>query len=218
MMYTHIENFPPELWLEIFRFLTSDHIAGAFGNLNSFFDFLLASSHLPTIFRVKIDGSHAYPIPTRFGLEKNIKLEWIQALNANARVDQVYVVQFLRYHASRLISLRSLNVSIRAKKAASNLDYLCKALSQLHSLQVFQLKCTRRYVAKTLSASIAELIKAVLQLPFLHHCTLDFWNLQENNFDREYITDLPSNYSIEYLTINNVDRRIFHDIVSYCHG
>jgi hypothetical protein len=217
-MCTRIEKLPVELWFDIFRFLTPEHVASAFSELNSFFDSLLASPQLPTIFRIKIDRCHAYPILKTFERWRTVKLEWIQALDTSECVQRGCVVQFLRYHAPRLVSLRSLKVYIRAKRAASNLDYFCKALSQLCWLQTFQLKCTQGPVAKTLSVSIAELFKTILQFPCLRYCTLDLWSLQEDNFDQESITDLPSNHSIEYLSIDNVDRRILFDIVSCCHG
>ena len=193
------------------------HIALAFGELNSLFDSLLASPQLPTIFRIKIARYHAVPIPKIFEGWSTVKLEWIQALDTIGCVKRGYVIQFLRYHASRLINLRSVKICIRAKRAASNLSYLCEALSQLQSLQVFQLKCISGPVDKTLSDPLAKLFKIILQLPCLRRCTLDLWNLQETNFDQKTIADLPSNQSIKYLSINNVDRKILYNIVSCCH-
>lgn len=219
VMCTRIEKFPVELWLDIFQFLTPKHIASAFGELKSFFDCLLASPQLPTMFHTtSIHPCYAYPIPQTFERWKPFKLEWFQVLDASEYCTGGHGIKFLRYCAPHLSSLRSVKISMRAKQAASKLTFLCKALSQLHSLQVFQLKCSPRFVAKTLSLSIAELFKTILQFPCLRYCTLDLWSLQEDNFDQESITDLPSNHSIEYLSIDNVDRRILFDIVSCCHG
>ncbi|UJR08755.1 hypothetical protein I4U23_013012 [Adineta vaga] len=214
----HIENFPVELWLEIFRYLTSEHIAVAFRNLNSYFDFLLSSPQLPIIFRIKINQNHVFANSQAFERLNPMKLQWIQALDTISSLHSGYTIQFLRYHASCLISLRSVNLHIRAKQAALKLSYLCEALPQLHMLKMFRLKCIGRFVDKTFSTSIGILFKTLFQHPKLRHCTLSLWNLQETNFDRQCILDLPSNHSIEYLCIDNIDSRIFFDIISCCHA
>jgi hypothetical protein len=191
VMCTRIEKFPVELWLDIFQFLTPKHIASAFGELKSFFDCLLASPQLPTMFHTtSIHPCYAYPIPQTFERWKPFKLEWFQVLDASEYCTGGHGIKFLRYCAPHLSSLRSVKISMRAKQAASKLTFLCKALSQLHSLQVFQLKCPPRFVAKTLSFSIAELFKTILQLPSLRHCTLTLWNLGGNNFDLETIIEI----------------------------
>jgi hypothetical protein len=142
-MYTCIENLSTELWFIIFRFLTCEHLISAFSKLNSRFDSLLASLHLPIIFRVKIGQYDAYPTIQSVRSSKNLKFEWIQALEAYKHVSGGCLVQFLRYQTPRLINLRLLSVSIRAKGASANLNYLSKALSQLYSLQIFKLRLTR---------------------------------------------------------------------------
>ncbi|CAF4589447.1 unnamed protein product [Rotaria sp. Silwood1] len=216
-MRTCIEDLSTELWFIIFRFLTREHLVSAFSKLNSRFDVLLSSPHLPTIFRVKIDRCDAYPTVHSLKSSNNLKLEWIQALEAHEHVPGGYVIQFLRFQTPRLINLRSLNISIRAKHASTNLDYLSKAVSQLYSLQIFKLQCEQNHVDRIISCSLAQLFKTILQVSCLRHCTLHLWNLAEKNFDYERITNLPTNQSIEYLHVTGVDRTILFTFLSCCH-
>lgn len=138
-------------------------------------------------------------------------------MEAHEHVPGAYVIQFLRYQTPRLINLRSLNVSMRAKHASTNLNHLSKALSQLYSLQVFKLQCEQRYVDRTISYSLAQLFQTILQLSSLKCCTLHLWNLAEKNFDYETITNLSSNQSIEYLHLTHVDRTILFTLLARCH-
>lgn len=216
-MHTCIEDFSTELWFMIFRFLTSDQIISAFSQLNSRFDFLLSSPHLPTLFRVKIDRADAYPTVHTLRQSKHLELEWIQKLETNERTPGAYLIQFLRYQTHRLINLRSLNISLRAKHISTNFDHLRKSLSQLHSLRVLKLQCEQRYVDRTISYSLAQLFQTILQLPLLKDCTLHLWNISEKNFDYETIIDLPSNQSIEYLHLTGIDRTLLFTLLTRCH-
>lgn len=213
-----IEDLPTELWFTIFRFLTRDQLLLAFTQLNSRFDSLLSSPHLFTVFRVKIYYWDTYPSVRSLQAPKNLQLEWIQALDSNKRVPGACMIQFLRYQASRLVNLRSLNIYMRAKHASKNLEYLSKALSQLHSVQVFKLQCEPRYVDRIVSVPLAQLFQTILRLPSLRYCTLNLWYSTRSNFDYETITHLPSNQSIEYLHVPHVDQVIVSILLNHCHG
>jgi len=167
---------------------------------------------------VKIEQRDAYPTVQSLKSSKNLKFEWIQTLEAGEHVSGRCVIQFLRYQTSRLINLRLLSVSIRAKGASTNLDYLSKALSQLHSLQIFKLQCKKGPVDRIITISLAYLFKTILQSSNLRYCSLHVWNLAEKNFDYESITNLPSNQSIEYLHLTHVDRTILFSLLVHCHG
>lgn len=45
-MKTSIEQFPIELWISTFSYLETHYLFQAFGNLNNYFNRLLASKHI----------------------------------------------------------------------------------------------------------------------------------------------------------------------------
>ncbi|CAF1099032.1 unnamed protein product [Adineta ricciae] len=217
-MCTCIETFPVELWLEIFQYLTCKHIALAFGRLNSFFESILSSPQLPTIFRVRIGFAPACHSVQNFEKSSALKIEWIHVLDTYETKRSGCIIPFLQNYASRLINMRVLNVYIRAKQAKSKLFRFCKALPQLHRLEVLNLNCKGNFIDKSLSNSIGELFTTILQHRTLRDCSLSLWNLRETTFDRQYILDLPLNHSIRNLRIDNIDRKVLFDIIPYFRG
>ena len=158
-MKTCIEQLPIELWMEIFSHLEGHVLLQAFTNLNHYFDRLLASNHL--LFHVRIGKDNRNP------LEYTLQPYWpddvlrrIVSLRPRLEHQRSHLSEFLRWHWTRLIQLKSLTIKVRGRE----IPHLCSALQQLPSLTSLSVEGVPNQI----------LLEGILAAPTLRVCRLEF--------------------------------------------
>lgn len=200
-MKTSIEHLPVELWISIFSYLEAHDLIKAFTNLNYYFDQLIASDYL--LFNVKLGKIDHNP------LEYSIKPYWsdsiltrIISLQPIIQHKTSHIPEFLRWHCSELIQLKSLKVKIRGREIPS----ICIALQQFNSLYYLSIECVPNQI----------LLEAILSVPSIRVCRLDFLraltpiNCYSNNISNIEILDIKlrddSNNSIINLLLSHMPK------------
>ena len=158
-MKISIEELPVELWLSILSYLEAHDLLRAFTNLNSFFDRLIASDYL--LFNVRLEKSSRNP------LQYAIQPYWsdsiinrIISLQPTIEHKSSHIPEFLRWHCTRLIKLKSLTVKLRGREIPA----ICTALQQLHSLYYLSIECVPKQI----------LLEGILSHPSIRICRLEF--------------------------------------------
>ncbi|CAF3904872.1 unnamed protein product, partial [Rotaria sordida] len=140
-MIPQAENLPREIWLYIFTFLEGHDVVRSFSCLNVFFDSLLHSSHLQLHIRIRQNESNERLPESTWS---HINLQNIYSISVGRRKANC-LIQFLRWHAQYLVSLRSLSIYLRKSKLYTNIQFLIYALEQIPSLKRIRIK----YIAKS---------------------------------------------------------------------
>lgn len=158
-MQTSIEDLPVELWISIFSYFEAHELLRAFTDLNRYFDQLIASDYL--LFAVRLGKWDQNP------LEYSIKPYWshsilncIVSLQPSIQHITSHIPEFLRWHYSHLIQLKSLEVKLRGREISA----LCTALPRLNALDHLVIECVPSQI----------LLEAILSAPALHTCQLHF--------------------------------------------
>ncbi|CAF1464129.1 unnamed protein product [Rotaria sordida] len=158
-MKTSIEQLPVELWISIFSYFEAHDLFQAFTNLNNYFDQLIASDYL--LFNVRLGKSDHNP------LEYSIQPYWsnsilnrIISLHPIIQHKTSHIPEFLRWHCTKLIQLKSLKVKLRRREIPT----ICIALQQLKSLSHLFIECIPNQM----------LLETILSLPVLRVCQLVF--------------------------------------------
>ncbi|CAF1437945.1 unnamed protein product [Rotaria sordida] len=158
-MKSCIEHLSIELWIEIFSYLEAHVLLQAFTNLNHYFDQLIASNYL--LFNVRLGKIH------QNSLEYSIRPYWSEKiLNRIISIRPIiqhkisHIPEFLRWHCTKLIQLKSLTMKLRGREIA----YVCSALQQLKSLHYLSIECLPNQI----------LLDSILAVPTLHICQLEF--------------------------------------------
>ncbi|CAF3420302.1 unnamed protein product, partial [Rotaria sp. Silwood2] len=158
-MKTSIEHLPVELWISIFSYLEAHDLFQAFTDLNNYFDKLIASDYL--LFHVRLGKSDHNP------LEYSIRPYWSDSiLNRIISLQPIiqhktsHIPEFLRWHCTKLIQLKSLKVKLRRREIPA----ICIALKQLNSLSHLSIECIPNQI----------LIKTILSAHVLRVCRLEF--------------------------------------------
>ncbi|CAF1224348.1 unnamed protein product [Rotaria sp. Silwood1] len=158
-MTTSIEHLPVELWISIFSYLEAHDLFQAFTNLNNYFDQLIACDYL--LFNVQLGKSDHNP------LEYSIRPYWSDSiLNRIISLQPIiqhkisHIPEFLRWHCTKLIQLKSLKVKLRRREIPT----ICIALKQLKSLSRLSIECIPNQM----------LIETILSIPVLRVCRLEF--------------------------------------------
>jgi hypothetical protein len=158
-MTTCIEHLPIELWIEIFSYLEAHVVLQGFTNLNHYFDQLIASDYL--LFNVHLGKNDQNP------LEYSIQPYWCdKILNRIISIRPIiehklsHIPEFLRWHCTKLIQLKSLTMKLRGRE----IPIVCDALKQLNSLHYLSIKCVPNQI----------LLDGILAAPAVHVCRLEF--------------------------------------------
>ncbi|CAF3801703.1 unnamed protein product [Rotaria sp. Silwood1] len=158
-MKTCIEQLPIELWIEIFSYLEAHILLQAFTNLNHYFDQLITSDYL--LFNVRLGKINKNP------LEYSIRPYWSEnILNRIISVRPIiqhkisHIPEFLRWHCTKLIQLKSLTMKLRGRE----ISHVCHVLQQLNSLHYLSIECVPNQI----------LLDGILAAPTLHICRLEF--------------------------------------------
>jgi len=200
-MKISIEDLPVELWISIFSYLEAHDLLQAFINLNHYFNQLIASDYL--LFHVQLGKSNHNP------LEYFIKPYWpdsilnrIINLQPSIQHKTSHIPEFLRWHCSQLIQLKSLKVKLRG----GEIPPTCIALQQLNSLHYLSIECVPNQI----------LLEAILSVPSIRICRLDFLrpltpiNGYSNNISNIEILDIKirddSNNSIINLLLSHMPK------------
>jgi uncharacterized protein YsxB (DUF464 family) len=180
-MKTSIEQLPVELWISIFSYLEAHDLLQAFTNLNNYFNQLIASNYL--LFHVELGKNDHNP------LEYSIKPYWPDSiLNRIISIHPIiehktsHIPEFLRWHCSQLIQLKSLILKLRGRE----IPVICSVLQQLNSLHYLSIECVPNQI----------LLETILSVPTLRVCRLDFLraltpiNGHSNNISNIEILDI----------------------------
>ncbi|CAF4164592.1 unnamed protein product [Adineta steineri] len=158
-MITCIEHLPIELWVEIFSYLEAHIIFQGFTNLNYYFDQILTSNYI--LFHVQLGVVDCNP------LEYSIKPYWSESIlnriiNLQPKFQHhlCHIPEFLRWHCTKLIQLKSLTIKIRGREIRS----ICYALEQLNSLVYLSIECVPNQI----------LLDAILATSTIRSCRLEF--------------------------------------------
>ena len=158
-MKTCIEQLPIELWIEIFSHLEGHLLLEAFANLNPYFDRLLASDHL--LFHVRLGKDSRNP--REYALQPywpDDILRRIVSLRPRLEHQTSHLPEFLRWHWTRLIQLKSLTIKVRGRE----IPHLCSALQQLPSLTSLSVEGVPNQI----------LLEGILAASTLRVCRLEF--------------------------------------------
>ncbi|CAF2077456.1 unnamed protein product [Rotaria magnacalcarata] len=114
-MKTLIKQLPAELWISIFSYLKAHDLLQIFTNLNTYFDELIASDHL--LFNMRFGKSDRNPF------EYSIRSYWpdfilhrIVGIRPILQHKTSHISEFLRWHCTNLIQLKSLEVKLRGRE------------------------------------------------------------------------------------------------------
>lgn len=177
-MQTYVEQIPIELWVSIFSYLEAHDLFQAFGNLNNYFDCLLASNYLLFWIKLRKNDSNSFQCPNGICLSDSVinRTVNLQFLDENP---YVYISKFLRLNVDKLFRLQSLSITLPER----DIQTISIVLQELNSLRYLYIKCKPNQ----------NLIEAILALSNLLLCKLDLY---------------PSNSTITYTSnkISNIEK------------
>jgi hypothetical protein len=158
-MTTSIEHLPIELWIEIFSYLEAHLLLQAFTNLNHHFDQLLASDYV--LFNVRLGKTDQNP------LEYTSQPYWSESiLNRIINLQPIiphktsHIPEFLRWHCTKLVQLKSLSIKLRGREIPT----ICNVLQHLNSLHYLSIQCVPNQI----------LLDGILAASSVRVCRLDF--------------------------------------------
>ena len=139
-MKTCAEQLPIEIWISIFQHFEIHDLLYAFNNLNRYFNEILSSDHL--LLHVQLEKCEQFyrqlaflsPWPSSI-------LNRIVYLKSSTQGHGKYLSQFLYWHGSQLLRLKSLTIEVNRQELRPNsIEYLsCHPIEYLR-LHVYQLK------------------------------------------------------------------------------
>jgi hypothetical protein len=159
-MQTHVEELPLEIWLIIFQYLEAHDIFGVFQNLNSHFNRILDSNQLSLYVRLKETDNNHLKNPNN-PYWSNSALNRITCLRSVVQSRPTYFLEFLRWHADKLIRLQSLSINTQIR-GISSIPYICQSLKELNRLEYLSLACGPYKI----------IFDTILALPTLRMCQL----------------------------------------------
>ncbi|CAF4449717.1 unnamed protein product [Rotaria socialis] len=158
-MKTLIKQLPAELWASIFSYLEAHDLLQVFTNLNTYFDESIASDHL--LFNMRLGENDHNPF------EYSIQSYWsdfilhrIVSRRPILQHKASHISEFLRWHCTNLIQLKSLEVTLRGREIPT----ICNTLKQLKSVQLLSMECVPNQ----------HFLDAILSAPTSRVCRLDF--------------------------------------------
>lgn len=158
-MSTCIEQLPVELWISIFSYFEAHDLFKAFANLNHYFNQLIDSDYL--LFRVRLGKSNQNPFEySSKPYWPNSILNRIVSLHSLIQHKNSHIPEFLRWHCSQLIQLKSLKIKIRGRE----IPVVCNAIQQFNSLHYLSIECVPNQL----------LLETILCIPRLRICQLNF--------------------------------------------
>ena len=158
-MKTSIEHLPIELWIEIFSYLEAHILLQAFTNLNHYFDQLIASDHL--FFKVHLGKTNQNPL--KYSIQpywSETILNRIISIRPNNQHKISHLPEFLRWHSTKLIQLKSLTIKLRGRE----IPHVCNVLQQLNSLHYLSVQCLPNQI----------LLDGILAVSSVRICRLEF--------------------------------------------
>ncbi|CAF3108493.1 unnamed protein product [Rotaria sp. Silwood2] len=194
-MISQAKILPPEIWLYTFTFLEGHDIVRSFSCLNAFFNSLLHSPYLQLYIRIRQNESNERLPDSTWS---HIHLQNIYSISVGRRKANC-LIQFLRWHAQYLVSLRSLSIYLRKSKLYINIQFLIFALEQIPSLKRIRIK----YIAK--SDQNIDNLKPLTTYIFSERSTLQKCSFVLNMSDYNMITSQWSiNRLLKYLNISSI--------------
>lgn len=158
-MKTSVEDLPVEIWMSIFAHLEAHELLQAFTNLNRYFDQLIASDYLVFVVRLgkSVHNPLDYPVTPYWS---HSILNRILSLRPCIEHRTSHIPEFLRWHCSELVQLKSVKVKLRGREISA----ICTALPQLNALTHLSIECVPNQA----------LLEAILSAPVLRTCQLNF--------------------------------------------
>jgi hypothetical protein len=155
-----VKHLPFEIWRIIFQYLEAHDIFGAFQNLNSYFDRILDSNQLLFYVHLKETDNNHLENPNN-PYWSNSALNRITCLQSVIQPRSTYFLEFLRWHADKLVRLQSLSIKTQIR-GISSIPYICQSLKELNRLEYLSLTC----------GSYKIIFDTILALPTLRMCQL----------------------------------------------
>ncbi|CAF1085871.1 unnamed protein product [Adineta ricciae] len=174
-MPSKLEQMPSEIFLIIFRYIEVHDLITAFANLNSYFDSLLASSHL-RVHAIIDPNDISLPPTTSNSLWHIIKPQNLCSMKMKDK-KQTLLVEFVLYHANDLIHLTSLTLIMEG----CHIEGIIRILPLLVDLKHLFIKNRSR---NTEANSKNSFLTTILKMKSLCTCTMDEWFTEhaERNF------------------------------------
>ena len=159
-MNTCVEQLSIEIWIMIFQYLEAHGIFQVFPNLNYYFNQILASDHLLFYIRLKQTDNNHLQYSTNPYWSDSV-LNRVVCLRSGVQSRSNHFLEFLRWHANKLIRLQSLSIHINSRDTLS-IQYISRALKQLNRLEYLSLTCTPSQ----------NLFESIFSMPTLRVCQL----------------------------------------------
>ena len=188
------ECLPPEIWLEIFSYLTPKQNIQAFSNLNRFFDRLTSTNYF--LINHIVNPTECLPISSKLFTQGPCP-EIIRSLSSNHQTPHC-LIKFLLQYSDRLIHLQNLSIYLN-KRTVRQLDFhVIDILKQLPSL-------TRLDVESHAPNTDHWQMRSLLALIFsdelvITHCRLCWTNAHSNFTEVRW----SGTSSIRFLTLETV--------------
>jgi hypothetical protein len=157
-MTSRVEQLPIELWISIFSYLEAHDLFEAFTNLNSYFDYLLASNHLQFNIIFRRTDSKLFGRPSILNTDDSILNRTI-SLTFGWKHHGREFCQFLRFNIDQFTHLQSLTIN---KLPNAEIPFISVALQKLKSLRYLSLRFTEDQ----------SILDAILAAPNLIVCQL----------------------------------------------
>ncbi|CAF1057947.1 unnamed protein product [Adineta ricciae] len=166
---------PSEIFLIIFRYIEVHDLITAFANLNSYFDSLLASSHL-RVHAIICPNDISLPPKTSNSLWHIIKPQNLCSMKMKDK-KQTLLVEFVLCHANDLIHLTSLTLVMEG----CHIEGIIRILPLLVDLKHLFIKKRSR---NTETNSKNSFLTTILKMKSLCTCTMNEWFTEhaERNF------------------------------------
>ena len=167
-MKTCAEQLPIEIWISIFQHFEIHDLLYAFNNLNRYFNEILSSDHL--LLHVQLEKCEQfYRQLAFFSPWPSSILNRIVYLKSSTQGHGKYLSQFLYWHGSQLLRLKSLTIEVNRQELRPNsIEYLsCQPIEYL------SIACV----------PTEDLLQAILSSSKLYKCRLYFWPTNINNLN-----------------------------------
>jgi hypothetical protein len=178
------------LWLSIFSYFEAHDLFHAFNNLNTYFNQILASSHLSFYLNLKKDDNNHVKRPTNPYWSDSIlnRVIYLQSTNYN---QSDYFIEFLRWNYKKLVQLQSLIFQMDIV----HVPVICQVLPEIYLLEYLSITC----------AMTPTLFRCILAIPTLRLCRL---KVTSTTYNHDVYSEKNSNLEILHVTLLRV--------VSYC--
>ena len=157
-MERRAEHLPTEIWISIFHYFELHELFRAFNNLNSYFSGILTSNYLSFYLQLQKRD--------QFSSWSSVTLNRIISLKSSRGGEGKCLSQFLSWHGSKLVRLRSLTIEVHAREILSD----CIEFLKCHSIVYLSLACIPN----------ESLVEGILYSPRLSKCRLYFWRSTNN--------------------------------------